>query len=156
MDLILWRHAQAYDGVGEFSVASDLARTLTPKGERQAQRMSRWLNQRLPERTHVLVSPAIRAQQTALALGCVFETSEALAPDASVGDLMQAAHWPDHDHTVVIVGHQPTLGNLAARLMTGQDLPWSIRKGAIWWFHCDEHDGALDVSLRAVQSPDML
>ncbi len=44
MDLILWRHAEAFDALeGE----DDLSRSLTPKGERQAQRMAEWLNQRL-------------------------------------------------------------------------------------------------------------
>jgi len=43
MDLILWRHAEAFE---MREVDDDLARALTPKGERQAQRMADWLNQR--------------------------------------------------------------------------------------------------------------
>lgn len=160
MDLILWRHAQAHAHVAEDgSVASfeaDLARTLTPKGDRQAERMADWLNRRMTVATRVLVSPARRTQQTAAALGRAFKTIDSIAPDASVDDLLRAARWPDAKGPVLLVGHQPTLGLLAARLMTGQDLPWALKKGAVWWLRGRERDGALDVTLHAVQSPDFL
>ena len=44
MDLILWRHAEAFE---MREVQDDLDRALTPKGERQALRMAAWLNQQL-------------------------------------------------------------------------------------------------------------
>jgi phosphohistidine phosphatase len=172
MDLILWRHAQAHAlpldpeqqalaEAGEplivhIEPALDLARTLTPKGERQAERMAHWLNQRLTEATKVIVSPAQRTQQTALALGRHFKTLNQLNPHASVDDLLAAARWPRAKEPVLIVGHQPTLGLLAARLMTGQDQAWSIRKGAVWWLRGRERDGELQVTLHAVQQPDFL
>lgn len=173
MDLILWRHAQAHAlpmdeaqvaadmeaGNGltvHIDPAEDLARTLTPKGERQAERMAQWLLQRLPETTRVLVSPAQRTQQTALALGRGFKTIRALNPQASVDDLLQAAKWPQARDPVLIIGHQPTLGMLAARLLTGQDLAWSVRKGAVWWLRAREREGEFQVTLHAVQSPDFL
>lgn len=152
MDLVLWRHAQAHvEPVGD-----DMARCLTAKGQRQADRMAVWLNQRLPDKARILVSPAQRTQQTAQALGRSFETLDALAPQASVDDLLRAAKWPDGHETVLLVGHQPTLGLLAARLMTGQDLPWSLRKGAVWWYRGRVLGGELDVMLQAVQAPDFL
>jgi phosphohistidine phosphatase len=77
MDLILWRHAEASELE---SAGDDLERALTPKGERQAQRMGEWLNQRLAHSTRILVSPALRCQQTARALGRSFKTASALAP----------------------------------------------------------------------------
>lgn len=172
MDLILWRHAQAHalpldealqaraesgeDITVHIDLAQDLARTLTPKGERQAERMAHWLNQRLPDTTRVLVSPAQRTQQTALALGRSFKTVKAIDPQASVDDLLEAARWPRGSGAVLLVGHQPTLGMLAARLMTGQDLAWSIRKGAVWWLRSRERDGQTSVTLQAVQSPEFL
>ncbi len=162
MDLILWRHAQAHDGpldaAGESiaTVAEDLARTLTPKGQRQAERMGAWLDQRLPQATRVLVSPAMRTQQTAKAVGRRYKLEPSLAPSASVDDLLAAARWPDGGGAVLIVGHQPTLGLLASRLMTGQDLAWSIKKGAVWWLRTRERVGQPQVSLHAVQSPDAL
>lgn len=158
MDLILWRHAQAHDLplVDEGGPAADLARKLTPKGERQAERMAFWLNQRLSQATRVLVSPAQRTQQTALALERRFKTVPTLAPDASVDDVLAAARWPLSKDPVLIVGHQPTLGLLAARLLAGQDQPWALRKGAVWWLRGREREGQWQVSLHAVQSPDFL
>ena len=55
----LWRHADAEDG------DDDLARALTPKGAKQAARMAAWLDARLPKNARMIVSPALRAQQTA-------------------------------------------------------------------------------------------
>jgi len=158
MDLILWRHAQAQTlPLSEpFEPALDLARTLTPKGERQAERMAAWLNQRLTEATKVIASPAVRTQQTAKALGRPFKTVQQIDPQASVDDLLVAARWPLGRDPVLIVGHQPTLGLLAARLMTGQDLPWAIRKGAVWWLRGRERDGVSEVTLHAVQQADFL
>nr|WP_315194764.1 histidine phosphatase family protein [uncultured Aquabacterium sp.] len=161
MDLILWRHAQAVmltDEAGEplpFELERDLARELTTKGERQAARMAEWLNQRLPASTRVLVSPARRTQQTALALGRRSRTLDALNPLASVDDLLQAARWPDSRDPVLIVGHQPALGLLASRLLTGQEQPWSVRKGAVWWLRSRERDGDEQVVLHAVVPPDL-
>ena len=82
MDLILWRHAHAGDPL--LDPADDLLRPLTVKGERQASRMAAWLNQQLTDSTRVLVSPAMRAQQTAQALGRPYKTVEALAPGQTV------------------------------------------------------------------------
>lgn len=162
MDLILWRHAQAQMLLAEdgesllpFELERDLARTLTPKGQRQAERMAEWLNQRLPDTTRVLASPAVRTQQTAAALGRKVRTLDALNPLASVEDLLAAARWPSSRDPVLIVGHQPTLGLLAARLLTGQDLPWSVRKGAVWWLRSREREGDEQVVLHAVMPPDM-
>ena len=159
MDLILWRHAQAVmledeGGAVAFDPARDLARPLTPKGERQAARMAEWLNQRLPDSTRILVSPARRTQQTAEALGRRFRTVEALNPLASAADLLAAARWPDAREPVLIVGHQPTLGLLAARLLTGAEQPWSVRKGAVWWLRLRDREGVPQLTLHAVVGPD--
>lgn len=158
MDLILWRHAEAHplrEGA-LFDAQLDLQRALTPKGERQAQRMAQWLNQRLADSTRVLVSPAVRTQQTARALERHFKTLPALAPDGSVDELLQAARWPDASEPVLIVGHQPTLGLAAARLLCEADQPWSIKKGAVWWLRYRLREGEGQVVLQAVQSVDCL
>ncbi|MBW8828334.1 MAG: phosphohistidine phosphatase SixA [Burkholderiales bacterium] len=153
MDLILWRHAEAHL---EREGQSDLERGLTPKGERQAQRMADWLNQRIAHSTRILVSPAVRAQQTAKALGRTFKTVEALAPDATVDALLKAVRWPDAPEPVLVVGHQPTLGVVAACLLADQALPWAIKKGAVWWLRHRDKEGFAQVVLQAVQSPDCL
>lgn len=150
MELILWRHAQAEDGL------PDLPRALTEKGQRQARQMAGFLRPRLPENTRILVSPATRAQQTARALTDDFITDSRLAPDAQPQALLNAAGWPTAGGCVLIVGHQPTLGQLAALLLTGNAGELSIRKGAIWWFSRRARLTGNDTALRLVMPPDLL
>jgi len=152
MDLILWRHAEAVEREG----LADLDRMLTSKGERQAARMADWLNHRIAHSTRVLVSPALRCQQTAKALGRKFRTVEALAPGASPEALLEAARWPESGEPVLVVGHQPTLGMLAAQLLSGEAQPWSVKKGAVWWLRSRDREGSAQVVLQAVMAPDGL
>jgi phosphohistidine phosphatase len=153
MDLILWRHAEAFE---MREVEDDLARALTPKGERQAQRMADWLSQRLAHSTRIFVSPALRCQQTAKALGKKFKTLAELAPDGNGEALLKAARWPDGGEPVLIVGHQPTLGFVASYLLCGQPQPWTMKKGAVWWIRSRNREDTEQVILQAVQSPDCL
>ncbi|CAM5795391.1 phosphohistidine phosphatase SixA [Rhizobacter fulvus] len=153
MDLILWRHAEAFELREE---TDDLARALTPKGERQAQRMGEWLNQRLAHSTRVLVSPALRCQQTAKALGRKFKTLAELGPDGNGEALLKTARWPDASEPVLIVGHQPTLGFVASYLLSDQPQNWTIKKGAVWWIRGRQREDRAQVILQAVQSPDCL
>jgi phosphohistidine phosphatase len=153
MDLILWRHAEALE---MREVQDDLDRALTSKGERQAQRMAGWLNRQLPSSARILVSPARRAQQTVAALDRKFKTVPAVAPDATVEALLHAVRWPDAGEPVLVVGHQPTLGLAAAYLLTGQALPWTVRKGAVWWLRARERDEELQVLLHAMVAPEIV
>jgi phosphohistidine phosphatase len=153
MDLILWRHAEALE---MREVQDDLDRALTPKGERQAQRVANWLNQQMPASTRVLVSPARRTQQTAAALERKFKTVPALAPDGTVEGLLHAVRWPDAREPVLVVGHQPVLGLVAAYLLAGQAQTWAVRKGALWWLRAREREGVLQVVLHAVVSPELV
>ncbi|MFN0039217.1 MAG: SixA phosphatase family protein [Burkholderiales bacterium] len=150
MDLILWRHAEAVDGL------PDLNRKLTAKGNRQADDIAQWLKSRLPTSTRVLVSPAQRTRQTAAALTEDFEVVKSLAPGGSVVDVLSAAQWPEHNGTALVVGHQPTLGMVASLLIAGEAMPWSIRKGSLWWLSHRVRGEQPQVVLRAVISPDLL
>ncbi len=150
MDLLLWRHAEAEDG------SPDLTRALTAKGHEQAAAVARWLNDRLPKRARILVSPATRAQQTAAALKRPLTTASEIGVGAAGADVLQAAGWPDAGGTVVVVGHQPTLGRTAALLLANAERDWSIKKGALWWFTCRRRNGAQQVVLRAVIGPDLV
>jgi len=150
MDLILWRHAEAEPG------EPDLGRRLTAKGLKQAERMGAWLDQRLPDGTRVLVSPADRAQQTALALKRKFKTVDAIAPGASVAAVLAAAGWPDARESALVVGHQPTLGAVAASLLSGEEAYWAMKKGAVWWFSNRVRVGSPATLLRLVIGPDFV
>lgn len=158
MDLILWRHAEAHQLREDqpFDAELDLQRALTPKGERQAQRMAQWLNQRLAESTRILVSPAQRTQQTAQALERPFRTVPALAPDGSVHGLLQAVRWPDAAEPVLVIGHQPTLGLVASHLLAGQAQAWAVKKAAVWWLRSREREGQVQVVLQGVQGVEYL
>jgi phosphohistidine phosphatase len=134
MDLILWRHAEAQDADGK---TPDAKRRLTARGEKQARKMGAWLRDRLPSETCVLVSPTERTQQTAHALGLPFEIEPKIGVGADPADIIAAAGWPaGHAKTkaVIVVGHQPTLGRLAALLLSGEEANWTVKKGAVWWF----------------------
>jgi len=150
MDLVLWRHAEAVDGV------PDMARKLTPKGEKQAKETAAWLKARLPKETRILVSPAERTRQTAQALSEEFEVVKEIAPGASAAAVLAAAGWPDNQSTVLVVGHQPTLGMVAAMLIAGEPMPWSVRKSGVWWLSHRVRGEEPQTVIRAVMAPDFL
>lgn len=150
MNLILWRHAEAQD------TSPDIERNLTPRGRKQAEKMAAWLKTQLPADTLILVSPAARTQQTAKALTDQFTTLTQLAPGTSADQLLAAAGWPKARGTVLVVGHQPSLGMAAAKALTGKTDYWSVKKGAIWWLTSRVRGDERQTVLRAVLSPDML
>jgi phosphohistidine phosphatase len=149
VDLIIWRHAEAEDGV------PDLERRLTAKGRKQAERVAQWLLQRLPARFVLIASPAVRAQQTAEALGVPVKTDRSLAPGASPEAIVKACGWPGYKSAAVVVGHQPDLGRALAELL-GAKAGLSIKKGGLWWISNRVRDEKDQVVVRAVVSPDLL
>jgi len=148
MDLILWRHAEAEDG------SPDNARVLTSKGQKQAAKTAAFLKPRLPDKLRVLVSPASRTIQTASALTEHFTLAPTIAPGASAQAVLQAARWPDEGGAVLIVGHQPTLGEVAAQVLGCDSGSFSVKKSAIWWLNLRE--GSSLATLRLVIAPDFL
>jgi len=154
MELILWRHADAEDRAKHSD--ADAARELTRRGRKQAERMAQWLGERLEGDWRILVSPAIRTLQTVEPLGRDFETSEEVGLAATAASVLRAAGWPDGGDNVLVVGHQPTLGQVAARVLEGRDGDISIKKGAIWWFTIRSRDGSRGTVLKAVLDPDTL
>ena len=152
MDLILWRHAEAFDLVDG---QSDLERVLTPRGHKQADRMAAWLHRHLPEGTRVLASPAARTEQTVCALGGKYKLRAELLPDGSPQELLELVHWPDAKGAVLVVGHQPMLGQVAAQLLGMQAGECSVRKGAVWWLRQRQRIEEMETVLLTVQSPEL-
>ena len=148
--MILWRHADAEEGI------HDAERKLTAKGVKQAARMAKWLRPRIPDSAVVLASPAKRAQQTAQALTEDFKTVPELGLAASAEGVLRAAGWPGREGCVVVVGHQPTLGESAALALTGKKEPWNVKKGAVLWFVRRDDEEPAPTQLRAAISPDLL
>lgn len=153
MDLILWRHAEAED---PSDGVDDLARSLTQRGEKQAARMAAWLDRQLPEGLRVLASPARRTEQTASALGRKFKMRAELLPGGTPQDLLELAQWPRAKGTVLVVGHQPMLGQTIAQLMALEAPECVVRKGAVWWLRQRQRLDQSQTVLIAVQSPELL
>jgi phosphohistidine phosphatase len=150
MDLILWRHADASPGT------PDMSRELTAKGQRQAEKMAAWLSQHLPATIRIVVSPATRAVQTAEALGRNMKIVDAIGPGASAESVLSCVHWPTAKHPVLVVGHQPTLGQVASLLLFGTPSDLTIKKGAIAWLSNRVVEGEAHVILRAMISTEFL
>ncbi|PQA78799.1 histidine phosphatase family protein [Rhodoferax sp. TS-BS-61-7] len=153
MDLILWRHAEAID---LDLVGDDMLRTLSSKGDKQATRMAAWLDRQLPDGARIWASPAARTDQTAQALGRKFKTHAAIAPLGSVDDLLGLVQWPHAKGCVLVVGHQPTLGQTISRLLGLNESECAIKKGAVWWLRYREREGAGQTVVVTVQSPELL
>jgi len=119
--LLLVRHAKADDG------RVDIERSLTGKGARRAAAIGTWLETAnlVPDR--VVVSPARRAAET------WERAASALAPapgrpivdpriyDNTVEALLAVIReTPEDLRTVAVVGHNPSIGELAAALDDGR------------------------------------
>jgi phosphohistidine phosphatase len=164
MDLILWRHADAEDGpdfgppttMSSSVSEADLHRCLSARGHKQAARMAKWVDRTLTNSARVLVSPAMRCEQTVVPLGRKYKTCPELAPWASVDDLLGLVQWPLAKLPVLVVGHQPTLGQVVTRLLGVDGDELSFRKGAIWWLRSRERDGKIQTVVVTVQSPEFL
>lgn len=150
MDLLLWRHAEAEDG------DDDLKRRLTARGEKQARTMATWIREHQPKGLRIIVSPAVRTQQTAEALKLPYETVRKIGPEACVSELIAASGWPDASGAVLIVGHQPSLGRMASLLLAGYEAEWTIKKGALWWLSNRVRRGETQTVLRAVIPAELL
>ena len=157
MDLILWRHAEAVDWSPDDETSGlDLDRSLTQRGEKQAARMAVWLDRQLPEGTRILVSPARRCEQTALALGRRYKIRTELAPDATPAQLLELVQWPNSKYPMLVIGHQPVLGQAIAQLVGLKDSECAVKKGALWWLRTRDRDGQNQTVVVTVQSPELL
>ena len=157
MDLILWRHAEAEDWLlDDKTTGLDLNRSLTQRGEKQATRMAAWLSRQLPEGARILVSPARRCEQTALALGRKYKIRTELAPTAMPAQLLELVQWPGNKYPILVITHQPMLGQAIAQLLGLKDSECAVKKGALWWLRHRCRDSQSQTVVVTVQSPDVL
>ncbi len=157
MDLILWRHAEAEDWLlGDEQSGLDLDRSLTQRGEKQATRMAAWLDRQLPEGARIWVSPARRCEQTALALGRKYKIRTELAPDATPAQLLELVQWPNNKYPILVIGHQPILGQTIAQLLNLKESECAVKKGALWWLRNRDRDGHSQTVVVTVQSPEVM
>jgi phosphohistidine phosphatase len=117
MKLYLARHADATPG------SPDELRPLSDEGREQARTLATRLKEEGVAPDAILSSPLLRARQTADALaratGCRAEPDERIAPGATAEDVRAAVE--SRGETVVVVGHQPDCGRIAAALGDGTE-----------------------------------
>lgn len=153
MDIVIWRHAEAVEWQ---EGCDDLDRALTARGYKQAIRMAEWLDRQLPESTRIFSSPARRCEDTVCRLDRKYKLHNSLLPESNVGDILTSMQWPTAKGTVLLVGHQPMIGQIIAQSLGFDDSACSVRKGSVWWLRSREREGKRQTVLVAVQSVDML
>ena len=143
MRLYLIRHAIAEERVpgGE---GDDFDRALTPEGMRKMRRHVKALVKLGAIPGEIWSSPLVRARQTAEILAAGLGGSakvrlvDALRPDQSPGDVLPQLGRSAHD-SVALVGHEPLLGELAARLLSGRRTDVvEFKKGGAACFEVEE------------------
>jgi phosphohistidine phosphatase len=152
-EIIFWRHAEAHEAdVGQ----NDLDRKLTVKGQRQAERVAFWLDRNLPQHCRVFVSEARRAQQTARCLPRKHKTLPELNPDSEPARVLAAVGWGSQSEPIVLIGHQPWIGQCIHWLLMDAVAPLTVRKGAAWWLQSRARDDSTEVVVRAVVTSDLM
>jgi phosphohistidine phosphatase len=113
----LVRHTEAAQG------EPDDLRPLTPAGREAARALGARLVAEGAHPDTVLTSPLLRARETGAeicrAFGCTAEADERLAPGATAQGLRAAVAGRGDE--VVVVGHQPDFGQIAAELGGGPE-----------------------------------
>jgi phosphohistidine phosphatase len=134
MELYLIRHGIAAERGEEFP--DDSKRPLTSKGIASLRREAKSLNALGVTFDQIITSPLVRTRQTADILAEALQgkppvaTSDALAPAGTPAAVIQELNKYARKARVALVGHEPNLGELAARLI-GAKRPLAFKKGAI-------------------------
>jgi phosphohistidine phosphatase len=132
MELLLMRHAEAED-----LAATDQLRRLTEKGRRQAESVGEYLSRQGITVDRVLSSPALRTMETAEIVARRLKTDVTPAPWALPGMSASAAIESlenfRHCKRVLLVGHQPDIGLLIAKLLgLRDDRSLHVRKASLF------------------------
>jgi len=62
----------------------------------------------------------------------------------------------DSSRTILIIGHQPNIGILIARLLKMESEACVVKKGAAWWLRQRHVDDTVQTYLFTVQHPDFV
>ncbi len=122
MRILLIRHAIAEErDVWAATGSSDEQRPLTPDGAKKMKKAAKGLMELVPTLTAIASSPLIRAWQTASIVADQYygrspEQLQALAPSGHREDVLTYLNQFEGG-TVVLVGHEPDLGELCGWLI---------------------------------------
>jgi phosphohistidine phosphatase len=134
LELYLIRHGIAADRGDEYP--DDSKRPLTAEGIASLKKEAKALDALGIGFDHIITSPLVRAKQTAdvfvqhLETKPSVSTSDALAPAGSPAGVVQDVLKHARKGRIALVGHEPNIGELAARLI-GSRTPIAFKKGAI-------------------------
>lgn len=112
MLLYLLRHADA-----ALVAPSDAAREITQKGHRQARTVAAFCERHGITPDLVLTSPYARARQTAEIVARAPREAEWLASGMRPEDAMREIRAQAEAESIMLVGHEPDLSDLAAHLL---------------------------------------
>ena len=139
MNLYLLRHGIAV-AVDEPEIDTDSERPLSQKGIKRMRKAARGLRRLGIPFDGILTSPLIRARQTAdivaeaLGLDHGLEEISGLAPESSVEHLIFGLTRFQNRQHLILVGHQPLLGDLLAFLLMvqeGPEIKVELKKGGL-------------------------
>lgn len=162
MRLLLVRHAHAGDREKFAKTGNpDELRPLSKRGIRQMKDALPGLMALVPSCDIILTSPLIRSRQTAAILsgawGQPAVDEPALAPDRPVTKVIDLLNGYADVPVVVAVGHEPQLGLLASRLLTGSRTPSiDFAKGGACLLEFEDGPRAGMASLRWFVGPKQL
>ena len=156
IELYFLRHAHAGDPAA--FEGPDEIRPLSEKGERQADRLGRFLNHQGFGPDAIISSPKVRAARTAeivaLHLGQKVGIDERLADMLDVGTIEAILAEHGDPQKPVLVGHDPDFSALVAELSGANEIP--MRKGAFARIDIERPLTAGGGRLRWLVPPDLL
>ena len=161
MTLYLMRHAEAVE-LGTDGITRDADRKLTDKGRRQAKRMGLLLRQMDVAIDRIIASPYVRAQETAslaaekAGVKVKIQSVDALTPDGT-DELIWDAICATGGDEVLLVGHMPSISNLAGTLLGSlAEEPLAFHKSTLVALRCEMRDSRKPrVRLEWMASPAM-
>jgi phosphohistidine phosphatase len=159
MEIYLVRHGIAASRPAEGSM-SDEERPLTPKGIKRTSQAAKGLLTLKPSIDEILTSPLLRACQTATILAKALELEnrvaqiEELAPEGDHNALLTRLASYQESQGVLLVGHQPSIGEIASLLLAGNNrLQFNFKKCAICCIEFDAVPAAGQGALNWMLAP---
>lgn len=156
MELYLLRHADAGDPGAWNGLDAD--RPLSGKGQRQAERLGRFLAEIGFKPDALITSPKLRAAQTAELVAAATDAKtrrdDRLGGEVTVGTLAAVLRDAGDPTRVVVVGHDPDLSELVATLCGADRVP--LKKGALARIDIDGSPAPERGTLRWLVPPDLL
>jgi phosphohistidine phosphatase len=128
MDIVIVRHGPAADR-DPSQWPDDERRPLTPEGSHATRRAAKGLASLHPTVDKVVTSPAVRARATAeifrevLKVDGELESWEELEPDGAPGPILERLQRWSRRRGILVVGHEPTLGEFLGLAVTGESVP---------------------------------